>query len=84
MTPKTNEDWIAELKRQDFYKDVCLCKEAVNWLRTLLTEKDKQKDEAVAEALKELWEMGKIYETIDTRSAVYQYACKHHIIPPTN
>lgn len=58
MPPKTNEGWIEEFNeffKGNIAKDStlrCNTKYVKDFIRTLLTEKDKQREEAVAEAKK--------------------------------
>lgn len=69
MPPKTNEEWVEEFKEiyGDYLEGYfccsgrdCACNgtevdsEAYRWLRTLFTEKDKEREEAVAEARVEI------------------------------
>lgn len=53
MPPKTNEKWVEEfqsLKPPNDNNDLDGWERLDNWLRTLLTTKDKEREEAVAEA----------------------------------
>lgn len=57
MPPKTNEEWVKEFAdlKAVYFKDGSIRNNVEvlkNWLSILLTEKDKQREEAVAEAVK--------------------------------